>query len=173
MSSPQTPRHSRHSSAVDSWGGSPHARRQSKSSLHDLATPYRNSFNQQDALDMGLLNSGGHGAGNGMGNLADELADAFSDSDDGDEDNDPASDQTPNAARLMTSNDQNEPDSATSNQDNLSIPEKKGHRRKASAYDGSEYGSDSDLDSPGLPSSLISKVSAVDKPGSAALHTRL
>lgn len=38
----------------------------------------------------------------------------------------------------------------------------RGHRRKGSQYDGSEYGSDSDLDSPGMPSSLVAKMDAVE-----------
>lgn len=143
--------------------GSPHARRQSKSSLHDFATPYRNSFNQQDALDLGLLNSGGPGAANGMGNLADELADAFSDSDDGEEDNDDAlADQTPSAPRIKTTNDMEKEAHSSPTDPNFLSPDKKSHKRKGSAYDGSEYGSESDLDSPGIPTSLVAKIDAVD-----------
>jgi hypothetical protein len=41
-------------------------------------------------------------------------------------------------------------------------PGKKSHRRQGSAYDGSEYGSESDLDLPGIPSSLVAKIDAVD-----------
>lgn len=37
-----------------------------------------------------------------------------------------------------------------------------GHKRVGSAYDGSEYGSDSDLDSPGMPTSLVAKIDAVE-----------
>lgn len=38
----------------------------------------------------------------------------------------------------------------------------RGHRRKGSQYDGSEYGSDTDLESPGMPASLVAKMDAVE-----------
>ncbi|PSS02376.1 hypothetical protein BD289DRAFT_335405, partial [Coniella lustricola] len=42
------------------------------------------------------------------------------------------------------------------------VPNGRGHRRKGSQYDGSEYGSDTDLESPGMPSSLVAKIDAVE-----------
>lgn len=45
------------------------------------------------------------------------------------------------------------------------MPGARGHKRQgstASAYDGTEYGSDSDLDSPGMSASLVAKLDAVD-----------
>lgn len=44
----------------------------------------------------------------------------------------------------------------------LPSPNNRSHRRMGSEYDGSEYGSDSDLDSPGMPSSLVAKIDAVE-----------
>ncbi|KAF4960577.1 hypothetical protein FGADI_839 [Fusarium gaditjirri] len=167
-SSPHTPRHSRNSSAFDSFTGSPQARRLSKSSVQEPSTPFRNSFNQQDASDLG---------GNGMGNLADELADAFSDSGDEGEytDGDANSDMF-GAEGEGQDNDQIDKIEDT---ENTSSPRKQGsdranamnltllsprrkHQRQTSNYDGSEYGSESDLDSPGMPPGLVSKMDAVE-----------
>ncbi|KAK4169151.1 hypothetical protein QBC43DRAFT_308797 [Cladorrhinum sp. PSN259] len=39
---------------------------------------------------------------------------------------------------------------------------KRGHRRKASDYDGSEFGTDSDLESPGMPPRLVEKMDEVE-----------
>ncbi|CAJ0551176.1 Ff.00g111060.m01.CDS01 [Fusarium sp. VM40] len=167
-SSPQTPRHSRNSSAFDSFSGSPQARRFSKSSVQDASTPFRNSFNQQDALEL---------SGNGMGNLADELADAFSDSgDEGDyTDGDANSDmfrpeggmQVQEEADEMedveTTSSPKKQDAERAKAANLTLlsPRRK-HQRQTSNYDGSEYGSESDLDSPGMPPGLVSKMDAVE-----------
>ncbi|KAM0246950.1 hypothetical protein ACHAP5_004399 [Fusarium lateritium] len=167
-SSPQTPRHSRNSSAFDSFSGSPQARRLSKSSVQDASTPFRNSFNQQDALEL---------SGNGMGNLADELADAFSDSgDEGDyTDGDANSDMFRPEGETQGHEEADEmedtePTSSPKKQDaerakatNLTLlsPRRK-HQRQTSNYDGSEYGSESDLDSPGMPPGLVSKMDAVE-----------
>ncbi|KAL6920738.1 hypothetical protein ACHAPO_004582 [Fusarium lateritium] len=166
-SSPQTPRHSRNSSAFDSFSGSPQARRLSKSSVQD-PSPFGNSFNQQDAVEM---------SGNGMGNLADELADAFSDSgDEGD-----FTDGDANSDMLGPGGDAHGPEYVDEMEDtkginspkkqeadrarvaNLTLlsPRRK-HQRQTSNYDGSEYGSDSDLDSPGMPPGLVSKMDAVE-----------
>ncbi|QPC76385.1 hypothetical protein HYE68_007137 [Fusarium pseudograminearum] len=166
-SSPQTPRHSRNSSAFDSYSGSPQARRLSKSSVQD-PSPFRNSFTQQDAVEM---------AGNGMGNLADELADAFSDSgDEGD-----FTDGDANSEMLGPGGDAHGPEYADEMEDTegTSSPKKqeadrarvanftllsprRKHQRQTSNYDGSEYGSESDLDSPGMPPGLVSKMDAVE-----------
>ncbi|KAF4451931.1 hypothetical protein F53441_5250 [Fusarium austroafricanum] len=167
-SSPHTPRHSRNSSAFDSLSGSPQARRLSKSSVQDPSTPFRNSFNQQDASDLG---------GNGMGNLADELADAFSDSgDEGDyTDGDANSDMfgpEGNAQghdhidEIEDTEDNGSPkklggDRARTTNLTLLSPRRK-HQRQTSNYDGSEYGSESDLESPGMPPGLVSKMDAVE-----------
>ena len=95
-----------------------------------------------------------------MGNLADELADAFSDSSEEDigdsegEENDLgeqiSGDGTARSGRVRDGS--------------LSIPSphRKGHRKKESAYDGSEYGSESDLDASGLPPTLVARIDAVE-----------
>ncbi|KAK4156336.1 hypothetical protein C8A00DRAFT_30831 [Chaetomidium leptoderma] len=44
----------------------------------------------------------------------------------------------------------------------LPTPNGRGHRRMGSEYDGSEYGSESDLESPGMPSKLVEKIDEVE-----------
>lgn len=174
---PHTPSHSRnHSLAGSSPGTSPNARR--RSSILEPSTPLRNSFNQQDALDMGDFSGGGAlGGQSGLGNLADELADAFSQSgeeDDYDENGD-------SGVRFAVQEDANQGmsevvrdsgiDTASPSREGarpksmslgLPSPHRRGHRRAGSEYDGSEYGSESDLESPGMPLSLVSKINAVE-----------
>ncbi|SPN98845.1 uncharacterized protein DNG_01886 [Cephalotrichum gorgonifer] len=175
--SPHTPTHSRnHSLADSSPASSPNARR--RSSLLDPSTPLQGSFNQQDGLDIGIFGSGGvHDGQSGLGNLADELADAFSESGEEDEyyedgesgirfavqeDDDG---ETAEAVRdsgvdiASPSRDGSRPKSMSLN---LPSPRRRGHRRAGSEYDGSEYGSESDLDSPGMPTSLVSRMNAVE-----------
>jgi hypothetical protein len=105
-----------------------------------------------------------------MGNLADELADAFSDS--GEEDGD-AYVGSPSAERdgfdqadeFIQANkrgvDRNSPVIPDGNLSPPS-PRRKSHRRNESAYDGSEYGSESDLDASGVPPSLVAKIDAIE-----------
>ncbi|KAK7402416.1 hypothetical protein QQX98_011833 [Neonectria punicea] len=168
-SSPNTPRHSRNSSAFDSYSDSPQNRRLSKSSVQDPSTPYRNSFNQADGLDMSVLASGGAGAGNGMGNLADELADAFSDSgddgeyDDGDLDGDSLGPSEGHLDEATGTRDIGNPpgdDNDKAKVARLALPSR--HQRQKSDYDGSEFGSESDLESPGMPPGLVAKIDAVE-----------
>ena len=167
MSSPQTPRHSRHSSTVDAYPESPQARRIS----HDPALTHRNSFTQQDTFDLNDIGRGDSNTGNGMGNLADELADAFSDSGDEEAEDELADRSGPQEAKqagqVKDRADEGESmaKGSTRLQDgNLSppSPRRKGHRKNGSAYDGSDYGSESDLDPAGLPPSLIAKIDAVE-----------
>ncbi|KAF6813415.1 hypothetical protein CSOJ01_04599 [Colletotrichum sojae] len=179
---PSTPGHSRQTSSADdtyqhpSVNSSPQQRRQSRSSIHDSATPLRNSFNNQDAIDMSFA-SGGMSGGNGLGNLADELADAFSDSgDEGEyyEDDNGA----PNISVEEADGRAGAEETRDSGVDVASVgdvggrtknlnlgppsPPRRGHRRTGSEYDGSEYGSESDLDSPGMLPSLVAKIDAVE-----------
>ncbi|KAM4064787.1 WD domain-containing protein [Hirsutella rhossiliensis] len=178
--SPRTPRHSRNSSALDSFQDSPHARRQSKTSLHDsVSAPFISNLNHQDALDLSMLASGGAGSGECMGNLADELADAFSES--GEEENDEYQDgdfaltdsRAPHTQRVAIEATRDngvdvygEPmsEDIRAAEGGLSIPAlpKRGHQRKGSEYDGSEYGSESDLDSAGMPPTLVAKIDAIE-----------
>lgn len=183
-SSPQTPRHSRQSSFVDnnhfsSPGSSPNAkRRNSKSSFQDLMTPLSHSMNDQDLSTF----SGGNfdGGDNGLGNLADELADALSGDEDDDgyyEDGDGDADgEQPSDGGLESPKDATEEirDSGVDVEDRKQLPARnkmlelspppnpKGHRRQGSAYDGSEYGSESDLESTGMPPSLVARMDAVE-----------
>ena len=169
-SSPRTPGHSRNSSAILSYSESPHARRQSRSSFTDSVTPFRNNLNPQDTLDLAELSGVGvdAGAGNGMGNLADELADAFSDSDDeeGGHDGD-TTDIYDDGPRHQDSRVGNQEAQALNGQPghggslNLPTIQSRGHR-KGGEYDGSEYGSESDLESPGIPPSLVARIDAVE-----------
>ncbi|UKZ57985.1 hypothetical protein TrVGV298_011846 [Trichoderma virens] len=165
--SPRTPRHSRNSSAIDSFAGSPPIRRFSRSSAQDAITSFQHSPNQHDGLDLVVLGGGGTGASNGMGNLADELADAFSDSgEEGDydaelQDYEKSADQPgreDEATRGLSAND----DKRSDGDAGLLSPRPKGHQRKTSLYDGSDYGSDSDLDIAGIPPSLMAKIDAVE-----------
>ncbi|KAH6655326.1 hypothetical protein BKA67DRAFT_534256 [Truncatella angustata] len=179
-SSPRTPRHSRQSSLIDPFqpsspGASPTARRASKSSFADPMTPLRNSMNEQELSTFSGANF--EPADNGLGNLADELGDALYGDEDEDEgeyyedDSEQAPDISFDAKSPEGGDDVGEVrDSGVDvelpirNKNlNLSPPRSgKGHRRQGSAYDGSEYGSDSDLDSPGIPPSLVARMDAVE-----------
>ncbi|KAK8035319.1 hypothetical protein PG993_010314 [Apiospora rasikravindrae] len=198
--SPRTPRHSRQSSAVDnsyqhsyqpsSPGGSPIARRASKSS-QDPMTPLRSSVNSMNEQDMSMFGGAQEGGDNGLGNLADELADALSgsgDDDDGyyeegdgerapeidansqDGDNHNSRRHAADGIRdsgvdVASQNEYPHPlPHHKKNHMSLTLPNNpRGHRRnQGSIYDGSEYGSDSDLESPGMPPSLVARIDAVD-----------
>lgn len=177
-SSPRTPRHSRQSSNADSFSGSPTARRQSKTSISDSNTAFRNSLTHPDTLDISLLGSSGSATGNiGMGNLADELADAFSDSGEDDEATEAYADERLEEVKATqpspsgNSRDGAADTSATpdgelvsSNDSGLKIPPqmRHGHQRKGSEYDGSEYGSETDFEVAGLTASLITKIDGVE-----------
>lgn len=132
---------------------------------------YRSSFNQQDSLDLNELGPGGAGGHNGMGNLADELADAFSESGDEEQgdDNIDGLEGAGAAEQAEASQGGGEGDHATADipkpgDGSLSLPSprRKNYRKKESAYDGSEYGSESDLDSSGMSPSLVAKIDAID-----------
>ncbi|KAH6845407.1 hypothetical protein B0I37DRAFT_184089 [Chaetomium sp. MPI-CAGE-AT-0009] len=186
MSSPRTPRHSRHPSLDHSAASyvsySPKERRQSKAS----------SFNDS-SMDLGISSGGGVGDGGGLGNLADELAGAFSDDEedydgyeDGDYDEGAADEQASEgkapgiSLEDLTMDDAKKDDGirdsgveveslAGSGKGHNSkgslgppTPSGRGHRRKGSEYDGSEYGSESDLESPGMPSKLVEQMGEVE-----------
>ncbi|KAI0003632.1 hypothetical protein F4779DRAFT_601266 [Xylariaceae sp. FL0662B] len=177
--SPQTPQHSRHPSSIDasyqnsSPNMSPNARRQSKSSFQDSFTPLRNSMNESELNE---LSSGGMGRDNGLGNLADELADALSGSGEDEEyyedeeepshlkehDGREPADGIRDSGVDVTSQPDQQRRNKSSSLNVPSPPNVRGHRRTGSAYDGSEYGSESDLDSPGMPPSLVAKIDAVE-----------
>ncbi|KAL1883003.1 hypothetical protein VTK73DRAFT_525 [Phialemonium thermophilum] len=185
---PQTPLHSRHASGFEldcpSVASSPVERRQSRSSsFREPSTPTRGSFNHQDGLDIGVFSSGGMGAGvgGGLGNLADELAEALSDGegdeyydeDDGVQDISFEIDEAEPRKEVQGTRDSGvDVESPSSSGEmrrdksgGLALPSPAGrghHRRSRSDYDGSEYGSESDLDSPGMPTSLVAKIDTVE-----------
>lgn len=104
-----------------------------------------------------------------MGNLADELADAFSDSgEEGDYDADlqeyqKSTDQPGGDGEATRGQSVNDETKRTDGDAGLLSPrQQKGHQRKTSLYDGSDYGSDSDLDIAGIPPSLMAKIDAVE-----------
>jgi hypothetical protein len=157
MSSPQTPRHSRQSSTVDSLPESPSIRRQS----HDPSTPYRNSF-RDDTLDLVFSNNGEQEGGNGMGNLADELADALSDSGDDDLGDDQSLPDATKHDQLATelSLHSRATERAADNSSGLAaIPYR---RAEGAFYDGSEYGSESEFDLPGVSPGLMAKIDSIE-----------
>ncbi|KAM7195274.1 hypothetical protein V8F33_006782 [Rhypophila sp. PSN 637] len=168
---------------------SPVERRHSNISLQEPSTPLRGNFSS-DGMD-GMFSSGGMGGGmgggNGLGNLADELADMLSDgeeeddyygNDDGEEGGAPPDicfegedDGGEGKNHRLPQDSAVEAESPSSGlapgkprNASLSLPSPngKGHRRAGSEYDGSEYGSESDLDSPGMPPRLVEKMDEVE-----------
>ncbi|KAI2463983.1 hypothetical protein F4781DRAFT_414565 [Annulohypoxylon bovei var. microspora] len=180
LRSPSTPTHHSRSSSVEVSfhtysPESPRSRRQSKSSFQDPLTPLRNSMNESELND---LSSGGIGHDNGLGNLADELADALSGSGDDEEyyedegssrlgfdqkkDNSRDSVDGIRDSGVDVASQSGQHGRTKSTSLGIPSPPGRGHRRTGSAYDGSEYGSESDLDSPGMPPSLVAKIDAVE-----------
>ncbi|KAL2888170.1 hypothetical protein HOO65_040507 [Ceratocystis lukuohia] len=172
-----TPIHSRHASITQgSPFNSPSQNR--NSSLQDPTTPNRSSFAQRDSFDITEIGGSAMGSGSGLGNLADELADAFDESGDDeyyDDDDTPQVDSElhdgnhdiqveHDASESSDRASPNNPESKTKNSMlNLPSPNRKGHRRAGSEYDGSEFGSESDLETPGTMSvGLVSKMDAVE-----------
>ncbi|KAG6004906.1 hypothetical protein E4U21_000633 [Claviceps maximensis] len=177
--SPVTPRHSRHSSTVENPQGHSCDNRQTKSAGRDVPTPNLNSLGHQDHMELGALNVGGPSPNQGMGNLADELADAFSDSDEEDEGElESGQEQGPNTQPRQTHNNFTDgaagggPDITSTptrsqfkdkaNHQKLLSPHGRENRNAAMDYDGSEYGSESDLDCAGIPATLIAKIDAIE-----------
>jgi hypothetical protein len=125
-------------------------------------------------MDLGMLASGGPAPVNGMGNLADELADAFSDSNEDEYDeylennSHPKSDDSQSTRVEWAGNNAGCVESApsigggTDVNAALLLPHGRGHQRKNTDYDGSEYGSESDLDSAGMPPTLLAKIDAIE-----------
>jgi hypothetical protein len=97
-----------------------------------------------------------------LGNLADELADAW------DEDEEEEVDMNFQDAGKVLGGETRDSgvdvnSSPVRRQEKLAPPTSNGHRRKGSEYDGSDYGEDSDLDSPGaLPPGLVARMDQVE-----------
>lgn len=172
-SSPRTPRHSRHPSNIDLSFASPYEnesspRRHSKISVHSPSSPNpRHSFGRSDSIGNDVFGGGGGATpSNGLGNLADELADAW-DEEEGEEEEpdmnfqelreegegEPTRDSGVDVTSSPTRGAQPKPT-------NLTPP--MGHRRQGSEYDGSDYGGDSDMDSPGIPPALATRMDMVE-----------
>lgn len=175
-SSPRTPRHSRHTSNVDlsfatplAYVGDSSNRRHSKASIHSPSTPNRHSFQRSDSIAVDVFSSGGpSGPSNGLGNLADELADAWDeDEGEGDDDEEPDMNFQEVKQDAETTRDSGVDVGSSPVQPlksaNLTPPlESRGHRRQPSDYDGSDYGGDSDLESPGIPPGLVARMDMVE-----------
>ncbi|TGO38085.1 hypothetical protein BHYA_0082g00280 [Botrytis hyacinthi] len=185
--SPQTPRHSRHPSALDfSPSTMSLSRRLSKSSIHTPTTPNhmsRDFSSSVDGVGMDVLGSAQNG-GNGLGNLADELADAWSE-DEGEMDEADLNFQ--NTAPTESDNEDAEEDKNAVRDSGVDVtsPKKQhtamnsnstltpptaghgrvhalGHARSPSEYDGSDYGGDSDLESPAFGPALLARMDMVE-----------
>ncbi|PQE15999.1 WD domain-containing protein [Rutstroemia sp. NJR-2017a WRK4] len=191
-SSPRTPHHSRHSSAYDFAPSSPNntgmqTRRLSKTSIHTPSTPNHlvRDFSHNEGVGMGIdvLQNAQNGANNGLGNLADELADAWSDDEEGGEIDmnfqqstsaaPSETEETPNIQAIQDSGvDVSSPTKALRQREsmshalNLTPPPMggRGHARMPSEYDGSDYGGDSDLESPapGISAALQARMDMVE-----------
>ncbi|TAQ85729.1 hypothetical protein B7494_g5955 [Chlorociboria aeruginascens] len=165
--SPQTPRHSRVPSNIDisyvtTSYAEPSPRRLSKTSIHSIhspTTPNRHSYNRTDSMSADMFSSGGgQAASNGLGNLADELADAW----DEDEGEDEEVDMNFQEGGLDGEVVRDSGVDVTSSPKVVNLSPPKGHRRQGSEYDGSDYGGDSDMESPGIPPGLVSRMDMVE-----------
>ncbi|KFY62399.1 hypothetical protein V497_02391 [Pseudogymnoascus sp. VKM F-4516 (FW-969)] len=189
-STPHTPTHSRRPSALSiSISPAPSPRRQSvashrsKNSISSQTpTSPGSRLLRSDSLN-DVAFSPGAPASNGLGNLADELADAWaSDEDEGEPDMNFASIGAEMADASAGSQDEADSDADTETKaasqkprerdSGVSIsgspapkglaPNPLGHRRAASDYDGSDYGSSSSLPETGLPTSLLARIDGIE-----------
>jgi hypothetical protein len=174
-SSPRTPRHSRHPSNIDLSFTSPqsnHSHTHSrKTSIHTPTTPNnRHSFTRSDSLNDHVFSSGGVQPSTGLGNLADELADAWGDEEE-EEYEEPdmnfqsaEHDEIEEDGEVVTRDSGVDVSSSPVKTNGLSPPKEmsRGHRRQQSDYDGSDYGGDSDLESPGIPPGLAKRMDRVE-----------
>lgn len=160
MASPVTPGHSRGLSEIDTtFEDSTTDRRMSRASINTPSTPFRRSINSSDHnADEMMFSSGGPGAlPNGLGNLADELGQAWEEDEEEGEEPDMNFQSAPEPEHESPV--QRRPES-------LMLPKPKPkHKRDLSVhtdYDGSEYGSESDMDSPGMPPGLVARMDMVE-----------
>jgi hypothetical protein len=180
MQSPRTPKHSRHPSGIDLSFATPLSytdsspRRHSKTSIHSPTTPNRHSITRSDSIGLDVFSSGGGpAASNGLGNLADELADMWGE--EGEEDEDEYLEPDMNFQEVKEEEGSGQqrdsgvdvassPVQAPLKSANLTPPAPmgRGHRRQPSDYDGSDYGGDSDLESPGMPPGLVARMDMVE-----------
>jgi hypothetical protein len=126
-------------------------------------------LNRSDLIGIDVFSSGGPTASsNGLGNLADELADAWDDDEVEGEDEEPDMNFQEVRQEIETTRDSgvdvtSSPVQPAAKPANLTPPTGgRGHRRQSSDYDGSDYGGDSDLESPGIPAGLASRIDMVE-----------
>lgn len=120
-----------------------------------------------------MFSSGGAAPANGLGNLADELADAWGDDEEG-EDGDEEPDMNfqegkedweiirDSGVDVTSSPTQPPPPKCATLTPPTTFTGGRGHRRQPSDYDGSDYGGDSDLESPGMPPALVARIDQVE-----------
>ena len=175
-SSPQTPRHSRHSSRNDlsfttplANGNGSDSRRHSKSSLYSPTSPKRQSFHRTDSSGLDPFGSGGGAASNGLGSLADELADAWGEDEDEEEPDMNFQEAVPEEDEGEVVRDSGVDVASSPTQQKSAKPtslaaptSNRNHQRRPSDYDGSDYGAGSDMDSPGMPHALVSRIDLVE-----------
>ncbi|KAI9645757.1 hypothetical protein NHQ30_005189 [Ciborinia camelliae] len=168
------------------------ARRLSKSSIHTPTTPNhmsREFSSSVDGVSMGMdvLGSAQNG-GNGLGNLADELADAWSEDEEGEEEMEEGDLNFQNTALADTDNEEERENNHVVRDSGLDVISPKrqsgvpnsnllnltppvgghgrlhalGHARTPSEYDGSDYGGDSDLESPAFTPALLARMDMVE-----------
>jgi hypothetical protein len=164
-------------------------RRLSKTSIHTPSTPNHliRDFSHSEGVGIGIdvLQNAQNGANNGLGNLADELADAWSDDEEGGEidmnfqqstsapPSETGTEETPNIQAIQDSGvDVSSPTKTLRQREsmphalNLTPPPMggRGHARMPSEYDGSDYGGDSDLESPapGISAALQARMDMVE-----------
>lgn len=117
--------------------------------------------------------SGGAAPSNGLGSLADELADAWGEDEDDEEpdmnfqeavqeeeEGDEGETVRDSGVDVASSPTQKEPAKSAS----LAAPASliRNHQRSPSEYDGSDYGGGSDMDTPGMPPGLVSRIDMVE-----------
>lgn len=175
-SSPRTPSHSRNPSNIESSAATPFSydrqtlRRNSKASVNSPISPRRQSLIRSNSIEPDGFGSTGTGAdAGGLGNLADELADAWDDDEGEGEDEELDMNfqnaPTPDVQHPRDSGVDVAPSPARQSPlktMSLTPPAIRGHRRKESVYDGSDYGEDSDDDSAGIPLGLQSRMDLVE-----------
>lgn len=147
---------------MDSTFASPYNndRRLSKGSAHSpSSSSNRHSFGRSDSMDHGVFGSpGGEAPSNGLGNLADELAGWEEDEEDEEID---LNFQELTVEGGETRDSGVDVDVSPAKSAHLTPP-MNGHRRAHSDYDGSDYGGESDLDSPGIPPGLVARMDTVE-----------
>lgn len=132
------------------------------------STPNHRSLQRSDSIGADVFSSGGPTAPpNGLGNLADELADAWDDDEGDGEDEEPDMNfqevrqegETLRDSGVDVASSPVQPPKSEGLTPSAAL---RSHRRQASEYDGSEYGGDSDLESPGIPPGLASRIDMVE-----------